>query len=148
MLNRLSVAMCVVAIAAGIALSWADEGSAAALASANGVVKVKSTYGFDETITRLKADIAKKNIMFFIAIDQARRGSDYGIMAGPFGVEFTITIEPRVAPSLGMHLCFRAADRLSGPSMPQRSPPAAWTMERRDCATYITPTTSLPTFLP
>ena len=39
------------------------------------------------------------------------RGSDYGTMAGQPGVEFTITREPEVAPSRGMHLCFRAPDR-------------------------------------
>lgn len=39
------------------------------------------------------------------------RGSDYGAMAGQFGVEFTITLEPDVTPSLGTHLCFRAPDR-------------------------------------
>jgi catechol 2,3-dioxygenase-like lactoylglutathione lyase family enzyme len=39
------------------------------------------------------------------------RGSDYGTMAGQLGVEFTITLEPGVAPSRGMHLCFRAPDR-------------------------------------
>ena len=39
------------------------------------------------------------------------RGSDYGTMAGQLGVEFTITLEPDVAPSRGMHLCFRAPDR-------------------------------------
>jgi catechol 2,3-dioxygenase-like lactoylglutathione lyase family enzyme len=39
------------------------------------------------------------------------RGSDYGAMAGQHGVEFTITLEREVAPSRGMHLCFRAPDR-------------------------------------
>src|ERR1700674_5267660 len=39
------------------------------------------------------------------------RGSDYGAMAGQLGVEFTITLEPGVAASLGMHVCFRAPDR-------------------------------------
>lgn len=39
------------------------------------------------------------------------RGSDYGAMAGQLGVEFTITLESGVAPSRGMHLCFRAPDR-------------------------------------
>ena len=38
-------------------------------------------------------------------------GSDYGAMAGQPGVEFTVTIEPEVAPSPGTHLCFRAPDR-------------------------------------
>jgi uncharacterized protein (DUF302 family) len=83
MLNRLSVAICVLAIAAGTGLSWTGEVSAAALPAANGVVKVKSTYGFDETITRLKADIAKKGIMFFTAIDQARLARNAGIKLRP-----------------------------------------------------------------
>ncbi|MBI3703130.1 MAG: VOC family protein [Rhizobiales bacterium] len=39
------------------------------------------------------------------------RGSDYGAMAGQLGVEFTITVEPGVVPSFGMHLCFRAPGR-------------------------------------
>jgi catechol 2,3-dioxygenase-like lactoylglutathione lyase family enzyme len=41
----------------------------------------------------------------------ANRGSDYGAMAGSLGVEFTITVEPSVAPVSGMHVCFRAPDR-------------------------------------
>jgi catechol 2,3-dioxygenase-like lactoylglutathione lyase family enzyme len=45
-------------------------------------------------------------------LDFEHRGSDYGAMAGQFGVEFTITAEARgVAPAPGMHLCFRARDR-------------------------------------
>ena len=39
------------------------------------------------------------------------RGSDYGAMAGSLGVEFTITVEPNVVTSRGMHLCFRAPGR-------------------------------------
>jgi catechol 2,3-dioxygenase-like lactoylglutathione lyase family enzyme len=40
------------------------------------------------------------------------RASDYGAMAGQVGgVEFTITVEAGVTPSLGMHLCFRAPSR-------------------------------------
>jgi catechol 2,3-dioxygenase-like lactoylglutathione lyase family enzyme len=39
------------------------------------------------------------------------RGSDYGAMAGSLGVEFTITVEPSVTASRGMHLCFRAPNR-------------------------------------
>jgi len=38
-------------------------------------------------------------------------GSDYGAMPGSLGVEFTITEEPTVMPSRGMHVCFRAPDR-------------------------------------
>jgi catechol 2,3-dioxygenase-like lactoylglutathione lyase family enzyme len=39
------------------------------------------------------------------------RGADWGATAGQTGVEFTITLEDAVAPSRGMHLCFRAPSR-------------------------------------
>jgi catechol 2,3-dioxygenase-like lactoylglutathione lyase family enzyme len=39
------------------------------------------------------------------------RGSDYGAAPGSLGVEFTITVERVAAPSLGMHICFRAPNR-------------------------------------
>ena len=39
------------------------------------------------------------------------RGSDYGAMPAPLGVEFTITREAVVAPAAGAHLCFRGASR-------------------------------------
>jgi catechol 2,3-dioxygenase-like lactoylglutathione lyase family enzyme len=40
------------------------------------------------------------------------RGADYGVMAAPTGVEFTITEETgAIVPSRGSHLCFRAPDR-------------------------------------
>jgi catechol 2,3-dioxygenase-like lactoylglutathione lyase family enzyme len=44
-------------------------------------------------------------------VDFEARGSDYGAMAGPFGVELTITVETGVSPLRGMHVCFRAPDR-------------------------------------
>ena len=44
-------------------------------APAEGVIKQRSDYGFDETVTRLKADIAKKGIKFFDEIDQTALGS-------------------------------------------------------------------------
>ena len=51
--------------------------------SEDGVVKVKSAYGFDETITRIEADIAKKGIKFFLAVDQTQLGADAGIKLNP-----------------------------------------------------------------
>jgi uncharacterized protein (DUF302 family) len=80
MLNRFSVAISALAIVAAIGLS---RSSAAAAPASNGVVKVKSLYGFDDTINRLKADIAQKGIMFFSAIDQAGLASDAGIKLPP-----------------------------------------------------------------
>jgi uncharacterized protein (DUF302 family) len=48
-----------------------------------GVISVKSDYTFDETIARLKADIAAKGITFFMAVDQAKLASDSKIMLRP-----------------------------------------------------------------
>jgi len=39
------------------------------------------------------------------------RGSDYGSAPAPYGVEFTVSKEPGVAPLPGMHVCFRAPSR-------------------------------------
>jgi uncharacterized protein (DUF302 family) len=47
--------------------------------AADGVVRVKSAYGVDETIARLKADIAAKGIRFFGEVDQAKLGTDAGV---------------------------------------------------------------------
>ena len=38
----------------------------------DGIIKVKSAYSMDETIARVKQDIASKGIMFFMAVDQAK----------------------------------------------------------------------------
>lgn len=51
--------------------------------SDNGVIKVKSAYGADETIARLKQDIAAKGIRFFSEIDQSKLASDAGIELRP-----------------------------------------------------------------
>jgi uncharacterized protein (DUF302 family) len=49
----------------------------------DGVVKVKSAYSMDETIARVKQDIAGKGIMFFSAVDQSRLAADAGIKLRP-----------------------------------------------------------------
>ena len=46
-------------------------------------------------------------------VDFQGRGSDYGAMAGQYGVEFTIAVETGASPVSGMHLCFRAPNRAS-----------------------------------
>jgi uncharacterized protein (DUF302 family) len=65
------LAAAVLAASSGIALAQtvADDG----------VVRVKSLYPVDETITRLKADIATKGIRFFAEIDQAQLAQGAGI---------------------------------------------------------------------
>ncbi len=52
-------------------------------APAHGVVRVKSLYGVDETVQRLKADIAAKGIQFFTEIDQSQLGAGAGIPIRP-----------------------------------------------------------------
>ena len=53
------------------------------MVAADGVVKVKSAYGMDETIARIKDDIAKKGIMFFSAVDQQQLAAGAGIKLPP-----------------------------------------------------------------
>ena len=64
--------------AAALALSPKAEAK-----SNDGVVRVKSAYGFKETIERLKNDIAAKGIRFFDEIDQAKLAGDAGIKLNP-----------------------------------------------------------------
>lgn len=75
------------ALAAGITIAL-TAGAAAAVAdpaqppqSAEGVIRAPSAYGFDETVERLKADIAGKGIRFFTEIDQAElaRGANIAL---------------------------------------------------------------------
>jgi len=49
----------------------------------DGVVKVKSAFPLDETIVRLKADIAAKGIRFFQEIDQRKLAAEAGIKVLP-----------------------------------------------------------------
>lgn len=49
----------------------------------DGIVKVKSAYSVDETIVRVKQDVAAKGIMFFQAIDQQKLAADAGIKLRP-----------------------------------------------------------------
>ena len=56
-------------------------------------------------------DAALRPLGIVRLLDFEDRGSDYGPMAAPLGVEFTITQEGSVAPGAGQHICFRAPDR-------------------------------------
>ena len=51
--------------------------------SEDGVVRIKSGYSFQDTIIRLKADIAAKGIKFFSEIDQSKLAADAGIKLNP-----------------------------------------------------------------
>src|SRR6266542_3625344 len=49
----------------------------------DGVVKVRSGFAVNETIDRLKQDVASKGITFFIAVDQSTLAADAGIQLRP-----------------------------------------------------------------
>jgi uncharacterized protein (DUF302 family) len=49
----------------------------------DGIVRVKSAYALEETITRLKNDVAGKGIRFFFEINQSKLAADAGITLRP-----------------------------------------------------------------
>lgn len=57
--------------------------SAAPSKAEDGIVKVRSAFSVQETIARLKQDIAAKGIRFFSEIDQAKLAEDAGIKLRP-----------------------------------------------------------------
>jgi uncharacterized protein (DUF302 family) len=83
-----------------------------ATTEAEGVKIVRSAYGVDETVARLKADIAAKGIRFFADIDQGQLGAGANIAIRPsrlilFG-----------NPPLGVQ--FLSANRYAGLDWPVR----------------------------
>ena len=67
--------------AAALALTLAGPGLVAiaeAGADSTGVVTVKSDYTVAETVSRIKKDVARKGILFFGVIDQAKFGNAAG----------------------------------------------------------------------
>ena len=50
---------------------------------ADGLIKVRSAYTMQETISRIKKDIADKGIMFFSEVDQAQLAAGAGIKLHP-----------------------------------------------------------------
>ena len=53
------------------------------IVTGDGIVRIKSAYSIDETIARLKKDIADKGIMFFASVDQSKLAADAGIRLRP-----------------------------------------------------------------
>jgi uncharacterized protein (DUF302 family) len=64
------------------ALAFATLANARA-STDDGIIRVKSAYPFEETISRLKQDIKKKGIMFFSAVDQTKLGAGANIKLKP-----------------------------------------------------------------
>ena len=64
---------------AAVCSSVAAKGSPAP----DGIIKVRSAYPYEETIARLKADVAQKKIVFFLGVDQSKLASDAGVSLRP-----------------------------------------------------------------
>jgi uncharacterized protein (DUF302 family) len=60
-----------------------DTGDAAPAPYDDGIVRVKSAYSLNETIDRLKQDIAGKGLMFFALIDQSELAAKAGVKLRP-----------------------------------------------------------------
>ena len=68
-----------VAGALALGLVVASQAQAAGVPPSDGVVTVKSIYPIDETIARLRKDVAAKGIVFFQEIDQAKLAANAGV---------------------------------------------------------------------
>lgn len=100
--KKISAPLVAVVIATGSLTGFAALPAQAATpvvsAPADGVIKQRSDYMFDETIVRLKADIAAKGIRFFDEIDHQKLGAGANLQIGrstlllfgnpPLGVQF------------------------------------------------------------
>jgi len=74
---RHAVGVLTLTIAAAPALAQSSA------AGADGLIKVRSAYSMDETISRIKNDVAAKGIKFFQAVDQSQLAADAGIALRP-----------------------------------------------------------------
>lgn len=81
-------------------------------AHADGVIRVRSAYGFEETVKRIEAAVAKNKIRFFGAIDQAKLAAGADIALPPS------TLLLFGNPPLGIQ--FLTANRLAGLDWPVR----------------------------
>jgi uncharacterized protein (DUF302 family) len=105
MINRTSLGAVALLMLAPVALgatgASAAEPAAAPAAEtvpAKGVVRIRSSKGFDATVAAIKADVAAKGIRFFTEIDQAALAGEAGLPIGrstlvlfgnpPLGIQF------------------------------------------------------------
>jgi Domain of unknown function DUF302 len=80
MMNRMLRSMLATAFVLGLTLSYVHPSVADEV---DGVVRLKSGYGMDETIARIKQDIVHKGIMFFDEIRQSELAAKAGIKLNP-----------------------------------------------------------------
>jgi uncharacterized protein (DUF302 family) len=77
-ITRLLSAACL-----GLALVTTQSQAQGVAAAADGLIKVRSGYSVDETVARIRKDIADKGIVFFMAVDQAQLAAEAGIRVRP-----------------------------------------------------------------
>ena len=80
MVDRAIRTMFAAAFALALTLAWAAPSAADEI---DGVIRFKSAYGMDETIARIKQDVAQKGIMFFDEIKQSELAAEAGIKLNP-----------------------------------------------------------------
>lgn len=74
-LAPLAAALSFAAPAVGARPAGPETPAAQPVAAADGVVRLRSANGFDDTVAKLKADVQAKGIRFFDAIDQSALGA-------------------------------------------------------------------------
>lgn len=82
MINKMKF-LCAAALAVAPMTLSAQSTALSPTAPAQGVIRVKSLYSLDETVARIKADIAAKGIKFFDEIDQSQLGAGAKIAIRP-----------------------------------------------------------------
>lgn len=73
----------IVKLSSAAVLLAALSSTATAQVGSDGIVKVKSAYSVEESVTRIKKDIADKGIMYFSTIDQAELAGNAGVKLRP-----------------------------------------------------------------
>jgi uncharacterized protein (DUF302 family) len=82
-MTKTLIALCAASMLIAPVARAAPPSGLAPTAPAKGVIRVKSVYGLDETIARLRADIAAKGIKFFTEIDQSQLAAGARITIRP-----------------------------------------------------------------
>ena len=77
-----TVAMFAIVLTAPTAI-LAQTNAPQTMVSEAGIIKVRSAYSLDESVARMKQDIAAKGITFFLAVDQSKLAADAGIKLRP-----------------------------------------------------------------
>jgi uncharacterized protein (DUF302 family) len=77
-ISRLASAACL-----GLALVATQSSAQGRPPAADGLIKVRSAYSVEETIDRIRKDVAAKGIVFFMAVDQSQLAAEAGIRVRP-----------------------------------------------------------------